>query len=337
MGDLECSICINEYTQTGNHIPRILPCHDTLCESCLTRILNGASSLQCPHCGRIYAAQRGYLTFLQNRYIVEQLKKKPTRVRRDFYVKHNDVSVALYCNACAEAICTRCLSRYHSGHDVVGLQDLKEGGCQTLYQNIAGVKEVLKFKKERLVSKIRELDAKKVQTITHIRKEKEEFSRIFDGMIANVIEQHKKTRGQICEKIYSVENNLATLNSIEGSTSPNMASFAEIKERSSNVQQINRAVSNSLSDTQKYRYLAYSVDRDEIESAKRSCGKLQGWLTNVDFSLPGNPNTQPIKVVNPAMQRKSAPVNRIPNRLPKESRPNSQAQSESIQKLDFRN
>ena len=190
MGDLQCSICTNEYTLTGIQILRMLPCHDTLFEYCIKRILDGASSLRCPHCNGVFAAQRGHLTFQQNRYILQQLKKKPTSVKRDFCVNHKDTCVVLYCNVCAETICTRCLSRCHRGHDVVGLQDLKEQRCQTLYKHIQNVTEVLRLKKEKYVSKNKEMNIRTTQTITDIRTQKEEFLKIFDGMIADVIEQH---------------------------------------------------------------------------------------------------------------------------------------------------
>ena len=314
MGDLQCSICTNEYTLTGKHIPRILPCHDTLCEYCIKRILEGAPSLRCPHCNGVFAAQRGHLTFQQNRYILQQLKKKPTLGKRDFCVKHKDTGVVLYCNVCAEAICTRCLSRCHREHDVVGLQDSKEQRCQTLYKNIHDVREVLRIMKEKYVSKERELNIRKTQTITDIRTQKEEFLKIFDGMIADVIEQHQKTTEKISEEIYSVDNSIARLNSIEGSTSSTMASFEEIKQRSSNVQQIKRAVFGSSSQTQKYRFLAYTVERHEIEEAKEHCGRLQGRLTKVNFSTSKNPNTQSIKGAHPTLPRKSAPADRLPNK-----------------------
>ena len=125
-------------------------CHDTLCEYCIKRILDGSSSLRCPHCNGVFVAQRGHLTFQQNRYILQQLKKKPTRVKRDFCVNHKDICVVLYCNVCAETICTRCLSKYHRGHDVVGLQDLKKQRCQTLYKSIHDVREMLRILKRSM-------------------------------------------------------------------------------------------------------------------------------------------------------------------------------------------
>ena len=93
-----------------------------------------------------------------------------------------------------------------------------------------------------------------------------------------------------------------------------MASFEEIKQRSSNVQQIKRAVFGNSSETQKYRFLAYHVEPHEIEEAKQHCGRLQGWLTKDNFSTSKNPNTQSINGANPALPRKSASADRLPNK-----------------------
>ena len=57
------------------------------------------------------------------------------------------------------------------------------------------------------------MNIRTTQTITHIRTQKEEFLKIFDGMIADVIEQHQKTTGIISEEIYSVDDSIAILNS----------------------------------------------------------------------------------------------------------------------------
>ena len=35
LGDLECPVCFQEYTETGEFVPRILPCHDIVCERCI--------------------------------------------------------------------------------------------------------------------------------------------------------------------------------------------------------------------------------------------------------------------------------------------------------------
>ena len=93
-----------------------------------------------------------------------------------------------------------------------------------------------------------------------------------------------------------------------------MSSFAEIEQWSGNVEQIKKSVFDSLAETQKYRYLAYNVERHEIEEAKKHCSRIQGWLTKVNFSTSKNPNTQSINGANPALQRKSAPADRLPNK-----------------------
>ena len=76
LGDLECPVCLQEYTETGEFVPRILPCHDTVCERCIKRLLGDGSTLKCPVDRRNFNAEKGFLMFQQNKYILSQLKKK---------------------------------------------------------------------------------------------------------------------------------------------------------------------------------------------------------------------------------------------------------------------
>ena len=73
IGDLECAVCLQEYTETGEFVPRILPCHDIDCERCIKRLLREACTLitlqgegcalKCPVCRRQFYADKGFKTF----------------------------------------------------------------------------------------------------------------------------------------------------------------------------------------------------------------------------------------------------------------------------------
>ena len=32
---IQCPVCFESYDENGNQIPRVLPCHCTLCENCI--------------------------------------------------------------------------------------------------------------------------------------------------------------------------------------------------------------------------------------------------------------------------------------------------------------
>ena len=57
-----CPVCLDEYTETGDHIPRILPCFHTLCEKCLEQLVL-ADRLDCPECRLKHPAPKGKTSF----------------------------------------------------------------------------------------------------------------------------------------------------------------------------------------------------------------------------------------------------------------------------------
>ena len=44
---LACQICFEDFEESGDHVPRLLPCTHTLCEKCLKQLVQGAS-VECP-------------------------------------------------------------------------------------------------------------------------------------------------------------------------------------------------------------------------------------------------------------------------------------------------
>ena len=39
---LTCQICLEDFEETGDHVPRILPCSHSLCEKCLKELSGGS-------------------------------------------------------------------------------------------------------------------------------------------------------------------------------------------------------------------------------------------------------------------------------------------------------
>ncbi len=57
-GVTHCSVCFNEY-DLSDHVPRILPCHHSLCDACIKRMVaRTPGHLQCPECRHKYRSTR---------------------------------------------------------------------------------------------------------------------------------------------------------------------------------------------------------------------------------------------------------------------------------------
>ena len=70
-----CPVCFEDYGETGDHLPRILPCYHTVCEKCIGELLQD-DALDCPECRVNHLAGNGVKIFPQNRYILTHMRMK---------------------------------------------------------------------------------------------------------------------------------------------------------------------------------------------------------------------------------------------------------------------
>ena len=73
-----CRVYLEEYEDSGPHIPRILPCTLPVCEWCLIQLLGEGTTLKCPECRARHAAPNREKTFPQNKYLLTLIKLRDT-------------------------------------------------------------------------------------------------------------------------------------------------------------------------------------------------------------------------------------------------------------------
>ncbi len=144
--DTICPVCLKRYSQTGEHIPRLLnPCNCTVCEQCLEKlIVNG--NVVCPVDRQVNPAPHGVKTFNQNKYLLPRIPRKSG----DCPV-HDDMSAVLFCKEpdCNKAICQLCVTEGHVNHKVVNhLEELEELKA-SLKQKVDGLKDTLNMQAAR--------------------------------------------------------------------------------------------------------------------------------------------------------------------------------------------
>ena len=66
-------VCYESYGETGENIPRLLPCGGSVCGKCIDELLDG-NSLDCPECGIKHPAQNGVRSFPAN--ILTHIRRK---------------------------------------------------------------------------------------------------------------------------------------------------------------------------------------------------------------------------------------------------------------------
>lgn len=125
-----CSVCLEDFTNSGDNVPRLLPCTHTYCEKCIKDLLqqDGGNTLKCPECRLLHPAPYELRSFPQNKYLLSSIKR---RIRPEVAVAQNQLKqcpehgkeLTLYCKQCQNTICLVCLKTRHKGHDFVEIED----------------------------------------------------------------------------------------------------------------------------------------------------------------------------------------------------------------------
>ena len=215
-----CPICFELYRENGEHVPRILPCHHTLCESCVTNAIK-ENSIQCPECRVSYQVDNGVRTFPQNKYILGLITVKAGEARMSQPDKpceeHSSKELTLYCNDCQKPICLKCLSTTHRGHDVVDLQLVEEE--RNFMEKLGSLMENLQINKDRLVAAREDLEIISADGILKIQAEKEKQMKLieehYNSMLKAATERQMELKGNLEKELSKMTDGLVELKSVK--------------------------------------------------------------------------------------------------------------------------
>ena len=126
-----CYVCLEDFEESGHHIPRILPCHHSVCEKCLGQLPEG-NHLNCPECRAKHHFGGNVRNFPQNKYILAYVRRmtllKTRQGAMKFEICREHVrDLSLYCREqhCGKVICQLCLLKEHRMHDVVDIEEVE--------------------------------------------------------------------------------------------------------------------------------------------------------------------------------------------------------------------
>ncbi len=268
MANMSCGVCSQQYTETGDRVPRLLPCGSSVCESCLFELLDLKLDLTCPECESSHSAPNGVWTFPENQNIVEKTKDHPktqameggvtmtkeivieseskpeTDNAREMCQEHKK-EIVLFCTEfqCKKPLCLECLTKSHKKHNVVEIEEERERAKkerleqrELLLKRVKEELEELKKTKE-VVSEVGQ-KAKKasVDATRKIRLRRElivkEIHKGFDKMTTQIREQIEESEKEVNQSVEDVENRMKLLQEMEKSVaaSPEKDVAAEHKE-----------------------------------------------------------------------------------------------------------
>ena len=227
-----CSVCFEAYEEAGEHVPRILPCHHTICERCVTdllKFLRGKTFIVCPECRTKYDARKGVKTFSQNKYIVLHIRKeKAKQIERDVTQTpeksktvgmsselcsvHNRVA-NIYCveKTCEHPICPWCLKADHKEHNFEDLQELKVQMYERLMVKLESLAEDLQERRQKLNAKYADV-GKTIAEFNSNSKIKADL--MYDQLRAQMANQMSALSLKITENINVTEEQIDLVKSV---------------------------------------------------------------------------------------------------------------------------
>ena len=225
-----CPVCFDEYTETGDHIPKILPCSHTLCEKCLEVLIRN-NKIDCPECRVKHEATSRTRTFPQNKYIVTHLQKKQTTEAKAHKIisdgscemcpDHGREKI-LFCKdtRCKKSVCPICFARHHRNHQFIDLEAQKKK-CEPLLTNIETLNTDLLEKRRLLVSIKEETENQKLACGKAVKIKKEEITKEIDKKFESLFKEiDNTTRNDIDEKIAAIDESIILLDNMKEKVHP---------------------------------------------------------------------------------------------------------------------
>ena len=170
-----CPVCFEPYEETGEHVPRLLPCAHSLCHACVNGLLQRQTlnqfaqrqTLICPQCRQCNEVPPGAVCFPRNTYILNLNRN----IGCFQACKRHGREVSLFCDGreaslfsgsknCKTEICSLCLTKDHINHKVVDLLGKREEEIDSLSTDIEDLINDVDDTKVKLMKAKREVEEK---------------------------------------------------------------------------------------------------------------------------------------------------------------------------------
>ena len=255
---LSFQVCFHELQEDGEHIPRLLPCSHTLCQSCIKQLIQN-NKLECPECRKTHDAE-DVKSFPQNKYLLSQIKRNPkddkSALREAGICKEHQKELVLFCTerTCQKAICIVCLKQSHRKHDVT---DVEDGRREVALKDIFFIKRNLQMKMAMISTTKNDIKTNAENCIRDIIKDKETVNNHFEAMLKKARKTKEEVITQLNDEIATLTENLRLLTNIaknmeeDGGTGDKTDEYETVNELKENA-------NNFLSGGRTYTYLEYA-------------------------------------------------------------------------------
>ena len=257
---LSCQVCFHEFREDGEHIPRLLPCTHTLCETCIGQLIRN-DKLECPERRKVHEA-KDVKSFPQNKYILTQIKRKSHDDGGTLFgteiCKEHQKELILFCteSACQKAICILCLKQSHRKH---GFTDVEDGRKEVALQSVVSIKRNLQTKIAMIAATRDDVKTQTENCISDIIKEKEAIIKHFETMIKDAEEKDEEMMTKLNNEITTLTENLSLLTTIEKKIAEEAGPEQNLKtDEFETLKELKENANKFLSGKRTYTYLEYA-------------------------------------------------------------------------------
>ena len=292
-----CPICWETYEETGEYIPRLLPCSHTLCEKCVAEMLersqdscptckNGQAknAIVCPECRTEHTAtDSGVKSFPQNKYVLTIIRKMKLygETVGEKAVKKCDEhgsDLILYCKekGCGVAICALCLIQGHRGHDVVDMDEARrEKKRNMLVARVEKLTEKLNAKKSQLQTAKNEGEGIQKTCLAMLESRRDQVKKIIDKKFDELVEEASKEFNTNLDKNMQIINeDTALLTDITENATAGKMTMEELKKMLKTVKEITMQLRSSFAGGIHYKYPYYGLNQPNKEALDSLCGTV---------------------------------------------------------------
>ena len=225
--------------------------------------------MDCPECRKKHRVIDNVRTFPQNKYILTNIRRKfnatvsveePAVEGKILQCEEHGKHLILFCKSeeCKKAICQKCLTKYHRGHDVI---DMEEEEKETLVKKLDSETQKLGAKKGKVLAVKEEVKERNEICLVRLEERKEEHLRIisqkYDELIEEVTFKMNEVLAKIDEEATTIDQHLELLMNIKDNMNDDVANHEELTNALETVTTIAESAEINLSGTQMYIFSEY--------------------------------------------------------------------------------
>ena len=173
------------------------------------------------------------MTFPQNAYVLEILKyvKRSAKEKRDKFeqCKEHERDLSLYCQnvECQVEICQLCIIKEHCGHKVV---DILEEFQRRKGNQVEPLIRLIKVCREKFKHAKKEMELKKTDSLSSLKKQKEMVVNIFDNIIENTRKKARDSKKEITDYTIAMTRHIEQLENIQERAVPSKSDDSILDE-----------------------------------------------------------------------------------------------------------